>query len=305
MSIEYLNAAFKASVKPSSLKFVLVALADYANEVGEAYPSVETMNNKTEQDRKTIMKNYARLEELGLISDTGERKGRTKKVVVYRLHLKQIKESQKRDYSGKQSQKRNSPVFPKKEAVIVPKTVRLNSPKNGTQNHQSFNHQFKPSEVVRSFEVAVDKSTEIKNKTDVVWTAWQQSYRDKYKMDQIRSSKINGMLSVMIDAIGEDEFVRVAAFYLKSQKKFYVDRCHDLGLMFADLNSLRVEMDSPVKSIREVPHYRSVKDLNQWANDYGFRIASPGEDAYMFQQACVDHKNSLIAGMGHAAGVSK
>ena len=83
MSIEFLNLAFKAPVKPSSLKFVLVALSDFANEAGEAYPSIETLENKTSQNRKTILANIAKLIELGLARDTGERKGKTRQIPVY------------------------------------------------------------------------------------------------------------------------------------------------------------------------------------------------------------------------------
>ena len=91
MSIEYLNAAFKADVKPSSFKFVLVSLSDFANENGEAYPSVQTMVNKTAMNKKTVLKYYGELLERGFIRDTGERKGSTKQVIVYQINYNLIK----------------------------------------------------------------------------------------------------------------------------------------------------------------------------------------------------------------------
>lgn len=77
--------AFGLSLKPSSLKFLLVALADNADDQGRAFPSVETLAGKTSQDRKTVIAGLDRLEELNLATDTGGRVGKTKQVKVYRL----------------------------------------------------------------------------------------------------------------------------------------------------------------------------------------------------------------------------
>lgn len=113
MSIEFLNLAFRTRIRHSSAKFVLVALADYANEDGEAYPSVHTLMAKTDQDRKTVLLNLQRLVAAGLILDTGRRRGKTNQVKVWKLEIKQ---SQKRNGSGNGT----VPFFPEK------------SPTNGT-----------------------------------------------------------------------------------------------------------------------------------------------------------------------------
>ena len=57
MSIEALNWAFNQPIKPTSLKFVLVAMCDYASENLEAFPSIETLAKKTSQNRKTVVSN--------------------------------------------------------------------------------------------------------------------------------------------------------------------------------------------------------------------------------------------------------
>ena len=114
MSVELLNKAFKSNVKPSSRKFVLVALCDYANEVGEAYPSVSRLSEKTSQDRKTVLAHLKALAAAGFIVDTGERKGRTKQVVVWSVRIpesvlfKSSKLNEKTVPKTEQFQKRNS-----------------------------------------------------------------------------------------------------------------------------------------------------------------------------------------------------
>ena len=72
------------SIKPLK-RLVLLSLADRASEDHCAYPSMARLVEDTEMDRKTVLKIIDELVEDGLIQDTGERKGRTKQVKVYRL----------------------------------------------------------------------------------------------------------------------------------------------------------------------------------------------------------------------------
>lgn len=66
-------------------KLVLLSMADRAGEDHVCYPSIARLVEDTEMDRKTVLKIIDELIEDGLIEDTGERKGRTKQVKVYRL----------------------------------------------------------------------------------------------------------------------------------------------------------------------------------------------------------------------------
>lgn len=87
MSFEAL--AWAAKQKPGNMaaKMVLLALANYANEDGEAYPSVAAISAFGEMNHKTVGVALARLEAAGIISDTGLRRGTTRQVKVYRLVL--------------------------------------------------------------------------------------------------------------------------------------------------------------------------------------------------------------------------
>ena len=85
MSIAALNWAFHQNIKPSWLKFALVALADCANDEGICWPSVKHLCVKTSQDRKTILASLNKLERLGFLTDTGKRQGRTNQVKVLRI----------------------------------------------------------------------------------------------------------------------------------------------------------------------------------------------------------------------------
>ncbi|MCU4436120.1 helix-turn-helix domain-containing protein [Acinetobacter bereziniae] len=66
-------------------KLVLLSMADRADEQHCCYPSTTRLAEDCGIDRKTVFKVIDELIQDGLISDTGERKGKTKQVIVYRL----------------------------------------------------------------------------------------------------------------------------------------------------------------------------------------------------------------------------
>lgn len=123
MSVEAIAWAFTVDIKPSSAKFVLVAMANNAStENMLAWPSIKHLSDATGQDRKTVLANIAILRESGLIEDTGRRTGATKQIIVYRLNRPKngiVKQDQERDCpEAEQSQERDAskgetvPFFP-------------------------------------------------------------------------------------------------------------------------------------------------------------------------------------------------
>lgn len=100
---------------------LLMAMCENANHATNlSYPSLETLNDMTGQDRKTIIAGLQKLIEAGLMIDTGKKTGKTGQIPVYRMlvpaegedgKIGTVKQSQKRrgnstDFPGKESQKR-------------------------------------------------------------------------------------------------------------------------------------------------------------------------------------------------------
>lgn len=115
MSSEALAWAFKSDVKPSSVKFTLVALCECANyQTGKIFPSINHLCQITGQDRKTVISNIGKLVSDGWISETGERVGRTGQIKVYQANIatvpktEQYQERNSSTFSVKQSQKRDT-----------------------------------------------------------------------------------------------------------------------------------------------------------------------------------------------------
>lgn len=169
MSVEAISWAFQQSVPHSSAKFVLVAMANHADQDMRCWPSSVHLCSQTAQDRKTVQANLQRLRDWGYIVDTGERRGATKQVPVYQLKQPEngpvkapksmpdvvdnapengpVKEARNRDgLTGETGPNfpHNRPVFPRKQAQISPQT----GPKTGhgtIRNHQEPSRNHKPA----------------------------------------------------------------------------------------------------------------------------------------------------------------
>lgn len=80
MSFMVLRWAGRQTTGSMAAKAVLMALADFANDNGEAWPSTAAIAERAEMNVKTVITMLARLERKGLIADTGKRVGRTAQV---------------------------------------------------------------------------------------------------------------------------------------------------------------------------------------------------------------------------------
>mgnify|MGYP001128568367 CR=1 FL=1 len=126
MSIDAMRWAKKVKTGKSSSKAILTWLADMCGADLCAYPSVAALAEATEMDRKTVLAGLQHLQEIGLLVDTGERRGKTKQIPVYKLVG--VEESIP---DVEQAQNRNSLNNTKN------RTVNRNRTENGTVNTNS------------------------------------------------------------------------------------------------------------------------------------------------------------------------
>lgn len=92
MSIQALSWVFGQDIKPSSLKFLLVGVANYADAHSRLWPSIDRLVKITNQNRKTVISGLNELEKRGYLVDTGERVGTTKSIKVYMLRAQTTQE---------------------------------------------------------------------------------------------------------------------------------------------------------------------------------------------------------------------
>lgn len=86
MSIEAINAVAKMDIQPSGRKFVLLALANFADEDWACFPSIGKLAAWTSQGQKTVRDHLLALEEGGLIHRERQRRG-DGMLGVYRFYI--------------------------------------------------------------------------------------------------------------------------------------------------------------------------------------------------------------------------
>lgn len=126
------------------LKLILLSMADRADEEHCCYPSIDRLVRDTSLNKKTVQAGINELAKLGLIKDTGERKGPTRRVRVFQLILNS-KSTQKRNNTenGNIKSQQNEPKsgnvtengnIPENGTLNDPENGFLNVPENGVQN---------------------------------------------------------------------------------------------------------------------------------------------------------------------------
>lgn len=129
MSIDAMNWAKKIKTGKSSAKSVLTWLADMCGPDHCAFPSIGALADATELDKKTVQSSLQHLIAVGLIEDTGDRRGRTNQIPVYRLvgieeSVADVEHTQKREHYQKRVRL--------KKPVNKPKNgIAYNAPESG------------------------------------------------------------------------------------------------------------------------------------------------------------------------------
>lgn len=146
MSIDAIRWAWTAPVIKSSQRLVLLSLADRASEEHTAWPSIGRLAKDTVLDKKTVQQVILELMDLGLVEDTGQRTGATKRVRILKLigvkgrekYIQNLDDTNKpKNGNIKQSQKRNdckNGIDPYSGDLNNPKSGMLNNPQNSAQN---------------------------------------------------------------------------------------------------------------------------------------------------------------------------
>ena len=131
MSIDATRWAWTAPVNNSSQRLVLLSLADRAGEDHTAWPSIDRLAKDTALDKKTVQKVILELINLGLVKDTGDRTGPTKRVRVLKLNGVKGREehTQNWDNSGSKNDSKSSENITNTGNIKQPQ--KRNDSKNG------------------------------------------------------------------------------------------------------------------------------------------------------------------------------
>lgn len=175
MSLDAMRWAKKAKTGRSSAKSVLTWMADMCGADFTTYPSIAALAEATELDKKTVQASLQHLVEIGLIQDTGERRGRTRQIPVYRLvgieeSIEDSERTQKREHYQKWDRLNKpkngtvKPNEPENGCLQNNQTIPFfpsNDPKNGIRNPPEESKDLKPTHIAREEEVVPVNSNPI------------------------------------------------------------------------------------------------------------------------------------------------
>lgn len=128
-------------------------------------------------------------------------------------------------------------------------TPQLNTPVLTPKPKQAANATLRPDDVPCTDQPHTAKTDTAKNtkkqkspaKTAQVWNAYSTAFFNRYGTEPTSNARVSAQLSQFIDRIGADDAPHVAAFYLQSSNRYYVQKCHAVGPMLADAEALRTQ----------------------------------------------------------------
>nr|WP_256366946.1 helix-turn-helix domain-containing protein [Lentilitoribacter sp. Alg239-R112] len=224
---------------PSGCKFVAIALANYADENGECFPSVKRLSKYTNQSDKTVRDHLSKLEEIGFISrERIRRKDGTLSVHKYRFKLQNIQRQLSPAVNLASGENGHSPAV-KTTAQEPSKEITINNKK---QTKKSGDDRFE--EFWEAFEDKRGKQGALK-----VWM--------RKKLDKIADQVISGALIYrttrgpeqrywkqaqgwLNDGRWEDELAPPQALSVQGNK--FGNKTPSTGMMFLEMAKRAEEM---------------------------------------------------------------
>jgi len=74
-----------------------------------------------------------------------------------------------------------------------------------------------------------------------VWTAYAMAYEQRMRVTPIRNAKQNALCSQLVQRLGVENAVKIAAFYLTHPNSYYMQNKYPLGLLVKDCEGIYTE----------------------------------------------------------------
>lgn len=255
---------------------MLLAIADFADDDGNAYPAVSTLARKCRmqpRNARYILQVLQTSGELKIVTNAGP-KGANR----YRVLPQGMQRS-----AGVQSLAgvQRSAATPAKDCreplqrIAAEPSLNHHEPPSCAADH--------PTDGLAAGKVKAKRSTKPKEpgKTVATWQAYAEAYERRHGAKPLQNRTVNGQLATFVDQVGAADAPKVAAFYVASEDPFYLRAMHPINLLLRDASKLRTlwatgrTSSAPSGSGQ---HNRSVSSL--WTSGNGQQGgAKPGKHA--------------------------
>lgn len=120
---------------------------------------------------------------------------------------------------------------------------------------------------------AQQENFEKNNSTSETWRAYEDAYLLRWNQNPVRNAQVNSQMKKFVERVGVQDAPDIAKFYLAHNKKFYIEKCHPVGLMLADAEALATQWknNSPITdlSVKDIKKAEKQAELSAWLKDEG------------------------------------
>jgi hypothetical protein len=75
-----------------------------------------------------------------------------------------------------------------------------------------------------------------------VWESYRSAYVARYGQEPVRNARVNSQCANLVHRVGGEAAVKLVAFYLTHNGRFYVQTCHAFGPCLQDAEALHTQM---------------------------------------------------------------
>jgi hypothetical protein len=239
MSVRTMARVWAESRHGGSLLLMLLAIADFADDEGNAYPAVGTLATKCRMSSRNANYVLAQLQDSGelVINGGGPRGTNRYRITLLGMNhtaplkpVAPLKPASEGGCNGLQEGGEAGFLKPLKPASDKPSGTVIEPSGNLFPNQPSAASGGKSRKTVRQAQPG---------KTVPTWEAYASAFRSRYNADPIRSKKVNSQLALFVNQVGAEEAPQVAAHFLSCEDPFYVNALHPVDLLLRDAQKVR------------------------------------------------------------------
>jgi hypothetical protein len=118
----------------------------------------------------------------------------------------------------------------------------------------------------------IDSETKLQAACRQTWKSYSDAYFNRYNTEPVRNQKVNSQIKQFVQRLGFDESHHVAAYFLKSNVAYYVQRGHTVDCLLSDAEKLRTEWVTNTSMTSTRAKQIDKHDANRSAVDEAMKI---------------------------------
>lgn len=239
-------------------KFVLISLADQANDEGVCWPAIATIAKRCCMSPRAVRDAMTYLEAVGLISR--ERRFNSSNVYLVTPDKFDAAAAAAAKPKGKRKSAKPGSAAGAGDAPHAGGAANAGGSAAGAGGEAAGaglevrpvppNHHItiiEPSEEpsfpagLSAAPPVADPETELQAACRATWTAYAIAYRARHGATPVRNAKVNANVKQIVQRLGHAEAPLVAEWFLRVNERLVVQGMHDLGLLLARCEAYRTQ----------------------------------------------------------------